>query len=199
MRENRTFGSVRGRRRNPILSTRPMRVSSAGWLYDTIELTRTVARLTAEVTHNHPEGIKGAESVASAIYLARTGESKDTIKKYIEDEFGYDLSHTLDEIRPGYRMDVTCQGSVPEAVIAFLESVDFEDAVRNAVSLGGDTDTIACIAGSITEAYYGLPPTLEKECLKRIPEKMKDVLYRFDRIRAIRNKNTPAGQCRSAQ
>ena len=153
------------------------------WLYDSIERTREVARWTAEVTHNHPEGIKGAESVASAIYLARTGESKETIQKYIEEEFGYNLTRTLKEIRPAYRMDVTCQGSVPEAMIAFLESTDFEDAVRNAVSIGGDTDTTACIAGSIAEAYYGLTPTLEKECLERIPEKMKSVLCHFDRVR----------------
>ncbi|WP_081798736.1 ADP-ribosylglycohydrolase family protein [Selenomonas sp. AE3005] len=160
-----------------------MRVSSVGWLYDSIERTRDIARWTAEVTHNHAEGIKGAESVASAIYLARTGESKATIKKYIEDEFGYNLARTLKEIRPAYHMDVTCQGSVPEAIIAFLESTDFEDAVRNAVSIGGDTDTIACIAGSIAEAYYGLTPMLEEECLKRIPNKMKDVIIRFDRAR----------------
>mgnify|MGYP000851402737 CR=1 FL=1 len=150
-----------------------MRVSSVGWLYSSIERTREVARWTAEVTHNHSEGIKGAESVASAIYLARTGESKATIKKYIEEEFGYHLSRTLKEIRPAYQMDVTCQGSVPEAIISFLESTDFEDAVRNAVSIGGDTDTTACIAGSIAEAYYGLTPTLEEECFERIPEKMK--------------------------
>ena len=160
-----------------------MRVSSVGWLYSSIERTREVARWTAEVTHNHPEGIKGAESVASAIYLARTGESKATIKKYIEEEFGYHLSRTLKEIRPAYRMDVTCQGSVPEAMIAFLESTDFEDAVRNAISIGGDTDTTACIAGSIAEAYYGLTPTLEEECFERIPEKMKSVLHHFDRTR----------------
>lgn len=160
-----------------------MRVSAVGWLYDTVELTRFVARLTAEVTHNHPEGIKGAESVASAIYLARTGESKATIKKYVEDEFGYNLSRTLDDIRPGYHMDVTCQGSVPEAITSFLESTSFEDAVRNAVSLGGDTDTIACIAGSIAEAYYGLSPIQEDDCLNRLPQKMKDVLINFDRMR----------------
>ena len=160
-----------------------MRVSPAGWLYDSIERTRKVARWTAEVTHNHPEGIKGAESVASAIYLARTGASKNAVKKYIEDEFGYNLSRTLKEIRPAYHMDVTCQGSVPEAIIAFLEATDFEDVVRNAVSIGGDTDTIACVAGSIAEAYYGLTPMLENECLERIPEKMKAVLCRFDHAR----------------
>ncbi len=160
-----------------------MRVSSAGWLYDSLERTREIARWTAEVTHNHPEGIKGAESVASAIYLARTGESKATIKKYIEEEFEYNLSRALDDIRPGYHMDATCQGSVPEAIIAFLESKDFEDAVRNGVSLGGDTDTIACIAGSIAEAYYGLTPTFSKECLERIPYEMKSVVSRFERMR----------------
>ena len=160
-----------------------MRVSPVGWLYDSIERTREVARWTAEVTHNHPEGIKGAESIASAIYLARMGESKETIKNYIEDEFGYNLSRILQKIRPVYHMDVTCQGSVPEAIIAFLEATDFEDTVRNAVSIGGDTDTTACIAGSIAEAYYGLMPNLEEECLKRIPEEMKTVLHRFDRVR----------------
>ena len=160
-----------------------MRVAAVGWLYDSIERTREIARWTADVTHNHAEGIKGAESVASAIYLARTGESKAAIKKYIEGEFGYNLSRNLKEIRPAYHMDVTCQGSVPEAIIAFLESTDFEDTVRNAVSIGGDADTIACIAGSIAEAYYGLTPTLEEECLNRIPNKMKDVIKRFDRAR----------------
>ena len=142
-----------------------MRVAAVGWLYDSIERTREIARWTADVTHNHAEGIKGAESVASAIYLARTGESKAAIKKYIEGEFGYNLSRNLKEIRPAYHMDVTCQGSVPEAIIAFLESTDFEDTVRKAVSIGGDADTIACIAGSIAEAYYGLTPTLEEVML----------------------------------
>lgn len=160
-----------------------MRVAAVGWLYDSIERTREIARWTADVTHNHAEGIKGAESVASAIYLARTGEPKAAIKKYIEGEFGYNLSRNLKEIRPACHMDVTCQGSVPEAIIAFLESTDFEDTVRKAVSIGGDADTIACIAGSIAEAYYGLTPTLEEECLNRIPNKMKDVIKRFDRAR----------------
>ena len=130
--------------------------------------------------------------MASAIYLARTGASKNAVKKYIENEFGYNLSRTLKEIRPVYHMDVTCQGSVPEAIIAFLESTDFEDAVRNAVSIGGDTDTTACIAGSIAEAYYGLTPNFENECLERISEKMKAVLRRFDRARgkAIQGEST---------
>ncbi len=153
-----------------------MRVSSAGWLFDTLEETRRIARLTAEVTHDHPEGIKGAESVASAIFLARKGSDKAEIKDYITKEFGYDLSRTIDEIRPGYYHVESCQESVPEAITAFLEGEGFEDVIRTAVSLGGDTDTIACIAGSIAEAYYGIPEDLIKECLVRIPDEMKAVL-----------------------
>ncbi|MBO6214169.1 MAG: ADP-ribosylglycohydrolase family protein, partial [Lachnospiraceae bacterium] len=134
-----------------------MRVSPAGWFYETIERTREVARATAAPTHNHPEGIKGAEAVASVIFLARNGWSRPMIRGYITREFGYDLKRTLDEIRPGYKMDATCQGSVPEAIIAFLEAEDFEDAVRGAVSIGGDTDTTACMAGAMAEAYFGIP------------------------------------------
>ena len=122
-----------------------MRVSAAGWLYDSMERTREVARATANVTHNHPEGIKGAEATASAIYMARNGSSKEEIKEYIEREFHYDLRRTLDNIRPYYHHVESCQETVPEAIIAFLESKDFEDAVRNAVSLGGDTDTLGAI------------------------------------------------------
>jgi ADP-ribosylglycohydrolase len=112
------------------------------------------AQKSAEVTHNHPEGIKGAQSTAAAVYMARTGKSKEDIKKFIMDTFGYDLDRKLDDIRPGYAFDVSCQGSVPEAIIAFLESSNFEDAVRLAISIGGDSDTIACISGGIAEAYY---------------------------------------------
>ena len=126
-----------------------MRVSAVGWLYDSMERTREVARATANVTHNHPEGIKGAESTASAIYMARNGSSKEEIKAYIEREFHYDLSRTLDNIRTYYHHVESCQETVPEAIIAFLESKDFEDAIRNAVSLGGDTDTLGAITGSI--------------------------------------------------
>ena len=133
-----------------------MRVSAAGWLYDSLERTREVAKATASVTHNHPEGIKGAEATASAIYMARNGSSKEEIKEYIGREFHYDLDRTLEEIRPGYHMDEICQKTVPEAIIAFLESEDFEDAVRNAVSLGGDADTLGAITGSIAEAFYGM-------------------------------------------
>ena len=160
-----------------------MRVSAAGWLYDSMERTREVARATANVTHNHPEGIKGAEATAGAIYLARSGSSKEEIKEYIEREFHYNLDRTLDEIRPGYHMDETCQRTVPEAIIAFLESKDFEDAIRNAVSLGGDTDTLGAITGSIAEAFYGIPAVLLAECRNRIAEGlMTDVLDEFDHV-----------------
>ena len=160
-----------------------MRVSAAGWLYDSMERTREVARATANVTHNHPEGIKGAEATAGAIYMARNGSSKEEIKEYIEREFHYNLDRTLDEIRPGYHMDETCQRTVPEAIIAFLESKDFEDAIRNAVSLGGDTDTLGAITGSIAEAFYGIPAVLLAECRNRIAEGlMTDVLDEFDHV-----------------
>ena len=160
-----------------------MRVSAAGWLYDSMERTREVARATANVTHNHPEGIKGAEATASAIYMARNGSSKEEIKEYIEGEFNYNLDRTLDEIRPEYHMDETCQRTVPEAIIAFLESKDFEDAVCNAVSLGGDTDTLGAITGSIAEAFYGIPAVLIAECKSRIDKGlMTDVLDEFDHV-----------------
>ena len=157
-----------------------MRVSSAGWLFDTLAETRHMARLTAEVTHNHPEGIKGAEATASAIFLARTGHSKEEIRDYIVREFGYDLSRTCDQIRPGYYHTESCQKTVPEAITAFLEGTDFEDVIRTAVSLGGDCDTLTCIAGSIAEAFYGVPAILEAECRSRLPEDMLYILGRFD-------------------
>lgn len=160
-----------------------MRVSSAGWLYPDIGVTRRIARLTAQVTHNHPEGIKGAEAVASAIFLARTGSSKKEIRDYIIREFGYDLSRTCDEIRPLYHHIVSCQQTVPEAVTAFLEGEDFEDVIRTAVSLGGDCDTLTCIAGGIAEAFYGVPVLYEAECKARLPEDMLTVLSRFDEAR----------------
>ena len=160
-----------------------MRVSAAGWLYDSLERTREVARATANVTHNHPEGIKGAEATASAIYMARNGSFKEEIKEYIEREFHYNLDRTLDEIRPGYHMDETCQKTVPEAITAFLESKDFEDAIRNAVSLGGDTDTLGAITGSIAEAFYGIPAVLIAECRSRMDEGlMTDILDEFDHV-----------------
>ena len=157
-----------------------MRVSSAAWLYNDLETVRSMAQLSAEVSHNHPEGIKGAEATASAIFLARTGSTKEEIKAYIVDNFGYDLSRTCDEIRPGYHHVETCQETVPEAITAFLEGESFEDVIRTAVSLGGDCDTLTCIAGSMAEGFYGVPEDLKQECRKRLPEELREVLDRFD-------------------
>ena len=157
-----------------------MRVSSVAWLYNDIETVRSMARLSAEVSHNHPEGIKGAEATAAAIFLARTGNSKEEIKAYIEDNFGYDLSRTCDEIRPGYHHVETCQETVPEAITAFLEGKSFEDVIRTAVSLGGDCDTLTCIAGSIAEGFYGVPEELKQECRNRLPDELRIILDRFD-------------------
>ena len=156
-----------------------MRVSAAGWLFDTLEETLEMAKVTAEVTHNHPEGIKGAQATAAAIFLARTGSSKQKIRRYTEKPFGYDLSRTCDAIRPGYRHVETCQQTVPEAITAFLESTGFEDALRNAVSLGGDSDTLACITGGIAEASYGMPQELRDETLKRLPEDIREAYELF--------------------
>lgn len=169
-----------------------MRVSSVGWLYPTLDETRRIARLSAKVTHNHPEGIKGAEAIASAIYLARTGSSKEAIRDYIVGEFGYDLSRSCDEIRPVYHHVESCQQTIPEAITAFLEGGDFEDVIRTAVSLGGDCDTLTCIAGSIAEAFYGVPALYEVECKKRLPEDMLEVLDRFDIARGRTKKDHDA-------
>lgn len=138
-----------------------MKVSPVAWYFDDLQTVEKFAAITAGVSHNHPEGIKGAQSTAAAIFLARTGKSKDDIRSYITIRYGYDLSRKLDDIRPVYKFDTSCAGSVPEAIIAFLESDDFEDAIRNAVSLGGDADTLACIAGAIAEGFYGVPEELE--------------------------------------
>lgn len=157
-----------------------MRVSSVAWQYDDIATVRKMARLSAEVTHNHPEGIKGAEATASAIFLARTGYSKAEIKACIENQFGYDLSRTCDEIRPSYCHVESCQETVPEAITAFLEGVSFEDVIRTAVSLGGDCDTLTCIAGSIAEGFYAVPENLKAVCRKRVDPSLLAVLDRFD-------------------
>ena len=160
-----------------------MRVSSAAWLFDDLDTVRKMARLSAEVTHSHPEGIKGAESTAAAIYLARTGKTKEEIKEYIIKEFGYDLSRTCDEIRPTYFHVESCMGTVPEAITAFLEGDSFEDVIRTAVSLGGDCDTLTAIAGSMAEGFYGVPEVLKKESYKRVTEEMADVMRRFEERR----------------
>lgn len=158
-----------------------MRASPVGWACGSIEETLAEAKKSAEVTHNHPEGIKGAQAAAAAVFLARTGKSKAEIKEFTVDTFGYDLDRTLDEIRPGYEFDVSCQGSVPEAIIAFLESSDYENAVRLAVSIGGDSDTIACITGGIAEAFYREIPEDITGKIRVIlgPDLMKDVIMPF--------------------
>ena len=157
-----------------------MRVSAVGWLFDDLQMTRAMARLSAAVTHNHPEGIKGAEATASAIFLARTGSTKAEIKAYIEENFHYCLSRTCDEIRPDYYHVESCQETVPEAITAFLEGQSFEDVIRTAISLGGDCDTLTCIAGSMAEAFYGVPEELKAECRERLTEDLREVLQRFD-------------------
>lgn len=159
-----------------------MRVSSVGWLYNDLDTVRRMARLSAEVTHNHPEGIKGAEATASVIFLARTDSTKAEIKAYIEENFHYDLSRTCDEIRPDYHHVESCQETVPEAITAFLEGESFEDVIRTAVSLGGDCDTLTCIAGSMAEAFYGVPEELKAECWKSLSEDLLEVLQRFDTV-----------------
>lgn len=160
-----------------------MRVSPVAWLYEDLDTVRSMARLSAEVTHNHPEGIKGAEATAAAIFLGRTGHSKAQIKAYIEDNFHYDLSRTCDEIRPGYYHVESCQETVPEAITAFLEGESFEDVIRTAVSLGGDCDTLTAIAGSIAEGFYGVPEELKRECRSRLPKRLLEILLRFDECR----------------
>lgn len=156
-----------------------MRVSPVAWLYGDMERVRHVARCTAQVSHNHPQGIRGAEAVAAAIFLARTGSTKEEIRDYVEREFGYNLHRTCEEIRPDYHMDVSCQGSVPEAIIAFLESTDFEDAIRTAVSLGGDSDTLGAIAGSIAEGFYGLGAGQKKEILGYLTPDLREIAERY--------------------
>ena len=143
--------------------------------------SRDLARLSASVTHNHPEGIKGALAVCDAIFIARLNsyECKSRIKEHIKEEYGYDLSMSLDSIRKDYEFDETCQGSVPQAIIAFLESIDFEDAIRNAISIGGDSDTIAAITGSIAEAAYGIPEEIKEKSYAYLDEPLKDVLRRW--------------------
>lgn len=156
-----------------------MRVAPIGWIYDNLEDTRRMAKISAAVTHNHPEGIKGAESTASAIYLARNGYSKEEIKKHIEKEFNYDLNRTCNEIRPTYKHVESCQETAPEAIIAFLEGIDFEDCIRNAVSLGGDSDTLTAITGGIAEAFYDIPEEIGNEGLKYLKKEFVPILERF--------------------
>lgn len=158
-----------------------MRVSAVGWMFDTLWQTEKAAEISANITHNHPEGVKGAQATAAAIFMGRTGSSKEEIRDYIEKTYGYDLHRTCDDIRPDYTFDGSCQGTVPEAIIAFLDSKNFEDAIRLAVSLGGDSDTLACITGGIAEAYYKeIPSDLAGDALSLLPARFVDVI---DRVR----------------
>ena len=159
-----------------------MRVSPCGYFARSLNEALELAKQSAEVTHNHPEGIKGAQAIASAIFLARQHKSKDEIRDYIETSFGYNLHRTCDEIRPTYRFDVTCQGSCPEAIIAFLDSHDYESAIRLAISLGGDSDTIACMTGGIAAAYYGVPTWMVKYVVTEyLPQNIRDIIKCFDK------------------
>lgn len=163
-----------------------MRVSPVAWYAKakglTLEACLDLAELTSSITHNHPEGIKGAQSVAACIYLALSGMSKEEIKNYVTEKFGYNLDRTVAEIRPNYKFDSTCQGSVPEAIICFLEANSYEEAIRKAVSLGGDTDTQADIAGAIAEAYFGIPEDIQKAAMTYLPKYIKEVITTFSNI-----------------
>ncbi len=155
-----------------------MRVSPAAWISNDLDQVLRLAKNTAEVTHNHSEGIKGAQATAAAILLARKKKSMEEIKKYIEDNY-YKLGFTLDEIRPTYKFNETCQDTVPQAIVAFLESDSFEDAIKNAISIGGDSDTIAAITGSIAEAYYAIPQTLYDFAMSKLDARLKEVVRKF--------------------
>ncbi len=158
-----------------------MRVSAVGFAFDSSQDVLDEAQNTAAVTHNHPEGIKGAQATALAIFLARRGAAKSEIRRQIRHQFHYNLERSLDDIRPHYRFDISCQGSVPESVIAFLESSNFEDAVRLAISLGGDSDTMACIAGGIAQAHYThIPPEIIKQVRQRLPEAFLQIVDQFN-------------------
>jgi ADP-ribosylglycohydrolase len=157
-----------------------MRVSPIASVFDDLDTVLQEAQSSAGVTHNHAEGIKGAQSIAAAIFLARTGYDKSSIKSYIQNSFGYNLKSTLDEIRPTYEFKDSCLDSVPQAIIAFLESTDFEDAIRNAVSIGGDSNTIAGITGGIAEAFYGgVPQEIAEWALSKLDEPLWNVTDKF--------------------
>ena len=156
-----------------------MRVSASGFVGQTIEEVKMLARKVTEVTHNHPEGLKGAEATAVAIFLAKTDHTIPEIRAYIDENY-YPMNFTLDEIRPTYAFDVTCQGSVPQAIMAFLESTSFEDAIRNAISIGGDSDTIGAITGGIAEAYYGVPEEMREKAMEYLDERLREVVVEFE-------------------
>jgi ADP-ribosylglycohydrolase len=157
-----------------------MRVSAVGWAFNTIDEVLAEAERSAAPTHDHPEGIKGAQATALAILLARQGMEKEDIRSAITERFGYDLNRMVDSIRPDYHFNKTCQETVPEALIAFFDASDYEDTLRKAISLGGDADTLACIAGSVAEAYYsGVPQSIVEEVIKRLPPDLLEVVEQF--------------------
>jgi ADP-ribosylglycohydrolase len=165
-----------------------MRVSPVGFAFSNPETVLSEAEKTAEISHNHPEGIKGAQATAMSVFLARTGHGKEKIRSEITRQFGYDLDRTVDSIRPAYSFDISCTGTVPEAIIAFLDSNSYEDAVRNAVSLGGDSDTLACITGGISEAYYKeVPASIRKTVKNMLSTDLLKITEAFrDRYPAVR-------------
>jgi ADP-ribosylglycohydrolase len=166
-----------------------MRVSPVAWARDTLEDVLAEAERSAAVTHDHPEGIAGAQATALAVFLARVGADKQEIKAQVTARFGYDLDRTPDEIRPEYEFDVSCQGSVPESITCFLHSESYEDAIRLAASLGGDVDTMAAIAGGIAEAYYGgVPDELAERGIEYLTDDLRDVVVRF-RDRYVTNRS----------
>jgi ADP-ribosylglycohydrolase len=156
-----------------------MRISSVGFAFNTLDEVLLRATEYTAVTHNHIEGIKGAQATAAAIFLARTGSTKADIKQYVVATFRYDLSRSVDEIRPTHQFDESCQGTVPQAIVCFLESASFEDAIRNTISLGGDSDTLACITGGIAQAYYGVPAAIAGRAMSILDEHLRDVTARF--------------------
>lgn len=160
-----------------------MRVAPVGWYSNSIEECLNLAKESAIITHDHIEGVKGAQAIACCVYLAKIGNTKEKIKEFVEKQFGYNLNRTLEEIRPNYKFDATCQGSVPESIICFLESTSFEDSIRNAISLGGDTDTMAAMASAIAEAYYkDIPNYFHEECIKRLPNNYINILMEFTQL-----------------
>ena len=161
-----------------------MRVSPCGFIATTEDEAKLLSRKVTKVTHNHEEGIKGAEATTIAIFMARNGATKEEIKKRIEQDY-YKLDFTLDDLRETYQFNETCQGTVPQAIVAFLESVSFEDCIRNAICIGGDSDTLAAIAGGIAEAHYGTPMSLRTEALRYLDNELQEIFYEWERINKI--------------
>ena len=156
-----------------------MRVSPVGLYAKTLDEALALAAITASVSHNHPEGVKGAQAIAVCVFLAKEGKSKAEIKAYVEETFGYDLNRTIEEIRPDYYFDVSCQGSAPEAIIAFLEGNSFEEVIRLAISLGGDSDTIGAMAGAIAASMYPIPEVIAEKCNSTLTEDLREIKNKF--------------------